>query len=150
MTTFALTVEGPSLGRVLSPRSRGAGQEVEGVERSLTHLWLEYYRESSAMTYREAAMAEQFQTLADKWREFTRFRSSLTEITDNPVYRAIIQLGDDVVPLLLRELQRQPEPWFAALREITGEDPVSPSQRGDMRAMTQSWLRWGRQRRLIR
>ena len=150
MTTFALTMERPSLARVFSLRSKGAGQEVEAVERSLTHFWFEYYRESRAMTYHQAAIAEQFETLADRWREFTRFRSSLTEIINNPLYRAIIQLGDDVVPLLLGELQREPEPWFAALREITGEDPVLPAQRGDMRAMTQSWLRWGRRRGLIR
>jgi hypothetical protein len=68
----------------------------------------------------------------------------------HPAYRAIVSLGDEAVPLLLEELQRQPEPWFAALREMTGEDPVLPAHRGKMQAMANAWIQWGRARGLIK
>jgi hypothetical protein len=61
-------------------------------------------------------------------------------------YGEIIALGPAVVPLLLRELEHQPNHWFAALRSLTGEDPVPASERGRIGPMTAAWLKWGRDR----
>lgn len=95
-------------------------------------------------------MTEIFRALAETWRDDTRFESSLMQSISHPAYRSIVQLGEDVVPVLLRELQQQhPEPWFLALREITGIDPVTPNARGNMRAIINAWLHWGRARGLL-
>ena len=150
MSSFTLTMEQPpAIVRFLTPHPKGAGADVATIEKRILEL-RDDYQESVAITYREAAVAENFRALAEEWREGTRFQSSLSQITAHPAYRAIVQLGEEVVPVLLRELQRRPEPWFAALREIMGADPVRPEQRGDMRAMADAWLRWGRAHSFIR
>lgn len=148
MSTFVLTLEPRPLIRLFMPQSGGTGQEVAEVERHLDQYWNEY-RQSLAMTYREAALDDTFRALAKQWRDATRFQSVVAQSTSHPAYRAIVQLGEEVVPLLLRELRQQPEPWFVALREITGVDPVRPEYRGDMRAIANAWLRWGHDSGLI-
>jgi hypothetical protein len=62
-----------------------------------------------------------------------------------PSYQRIIGLGPAVLPFLLRELEREPDHWFWALKAITGADPVPPSSRGKVREMARFWIEWGRQ-----
>ena len=71
-------------------------------------------------------LAARFQSLADEWQTATRFLSAPAAAIAHPAYRAIIDLGPDVVPCILADLAVAPEPWFAALRELTGADPVPP------------------------
>ena len=149
MSAVAGTLEPRVLGSVLIPLSAGAGADSESVGRKIRELW-DAYKNSLAITYRERVLSETFRALAEEWRAATRFQSSMPRITEHPAYRAIVDLGDEVVPVLLCALQVRPEPWFTALREITGVDPVRPEQRGDLRAMTEAWLRWGRQHGLVR
>jgi hypothetical protein len=91
-----------------------------------------------------AGVEEQFQQLATAWRAEKIFTSSLTDLERSPHYRGIIALGWPVVPLLLRELERDPDYWFEALHAITGEDPVPSEDRGDLLRMTGHWLAWAR------
>lgn len=93
--------------------------------------------------------AEQFHTLATEWKSATVLLSSTTAMVAHPAYQAIIALGPPVVPLLLRELEREPAHWFEALKSITGEDPVPPADWGKIPAMTAAWLAWGRKRGLL-
>jgi hypothetical protein len=85
-----------------------------------------------------------FDKLVAQWKGDTSFASSTTDMFRHPAYRAIIGMGQVVVPLLLRELGREPDQWFHALKEITGADPVPIAQRGNLRQMTEAWIRWGR------
>ncbi len=95
----------------------------------------------------EQKSAEQeFARLSLKWREDTGAESSLSRITGNMNYLRIISLGWKAVPLILRELQREPAPWFLALRAITGEENVGREHPGNFRGMTEAWLAWGRDR----
>jgi hypothetical protein len=93
-------------------------------------------------------LTAQFRALTDEWRAATRFLSAPSAASEHPAYRAIIALGPDVVPLILAELAAAPEPWFAALRELTGANPVPPADRGRPRASAEHWLAWGRARGL--
>jgi len=61
-------------------------------------------------------------------------------MADHPAYQEIISLGEAVVPLLLREVAREPDHWFSALKAITGANPVSPSDRGHIDKMAAAWL----------
>ena len=70
-------------------------------------------------------------------------------MTAHPAYQGIIGMGAPVVPLLLALLRDTPDHWFAALAAISGVDPVPEHERGDVTAMSATWLRWGRERRLI-
>lgn len=94
------------------------------------------------------ALASRFHALAGEWKSATRFRSAPSAASEHPAYRGLVALGPDVVPLILADLAVAPEPWFAALRELTGADPVPPADRGRPRVMAEHWLAWGRARGL--
>jgi len=93
----------------------------------------------------QSAVAARFAVLADQWKAATALLSSTTAMVNHPAYRAIIALGAPVVPLLLRDLEREPVHWFEALQAITGEDPVPREHWGNSMAMATDWLAWGRQ-----
>ena len=52
-------------------------------------------------------------------------------------------MGPEVIPLILAELENEPDYWFAALRELTGENPV-PRGAGDTQANGKQLARLGR------
>jgi hypothetical protein len=87
--------------------------------------------------------------LAAEWKRDTVLLSSTSAISGHPAYRAIIAMGPAVVPLLLRDLERESSHWFEALQVITGEDPVPKEDRGRIPAMRDAWIAWGRSRGLI-
>jgi len=96
---------------------------------------------------RESADPQQvrrFGELVREWKEATMFLSSGTELALHPAYQQIIGMGKEAIPLILRELQREEDHWFWALRSITGEDPVAPDDRGNLPRMTEAWLQWAR------
>lgn len=93
---------------------------------------------------RQAGILHRFYALTEKWKKDTSLLSSTTEICMHPCYQQIIGLGPNVVPFILRELEREPGHWFWALKSITGEDPVRPSNRGRVREMAKDWLTWGK------
>ena len=95
----------------------------------------------------EAALAAtemqvEFDRLAAEWKEDTKFLSSSHALIGHPAYQRIIRMGEPAVPLILRNLEESGGHWFWALREITGEDPVKPEERGNVRAMTARWMEW--------
>jgi hypothetical protein len=92
----------------------------------------------------EAGLVRRFRDLVDQWKEATIFTSSGTELVLHPAYQQIIGMGPEALPLILDELHREEDHWFWALKSITGEDPVAPSDRGNLPKMTEAWLRWAR------
>jgi hypothetical protein len=59
-------------------------------------------------------------------------------------YQRIIGMGMPAVPLILKELEREPDQWFWALESITEENPVGPEAAGRVRQMAAAWIDWGR------
>jgi hypothetical protein len=101
---------------------------------------------SSAQSKLAAAEAEhQFNVLAEQWYLDTLITSSYFDKILHPAYQKILRLDQAAIPLILRELQAMPNDWFWALRILTDEDPVKPEQAGDMQAMAEAWLAWGRE-----
>lgn len=84
-----------------------------------------------------------FRHYAAKWKEEIGGDSSLTNATSNMNYLRIIRLGDVAIPLILRELQKEPAPWFIALRAISEDDSVGRDSPGDFRKKAADWIRWG-------
>ena len=85
-----------------------------------------------------------FIELSERWKAATLCESSISAITTHPDYQKIIGLGNAAIPLILQDLIHGPNHWFAALRAITRQDPTGSEEAGDMKALTQAWLRWGR------
>lgn len=95
------------------------------------------------------AKQKQFHRLVNRWKKETAHLSSSAQMARHPAYQEIIGMGSSVVPFLLAELQRKPDFWFLALREITGENPVLPEDAGKIKEMTQAWLEWGQSKGYI-
>ena len=85
-----------------------------------------------------------FRSLAAIWHKETDFLSSMSQASNHPAYRQIIELGQEVVPLLLRDLEDHHTHWFTALHAITGAQPIPKSVAGDIPKMAEAWLRWAR------
>jgi len=90
-------------------------------------------------------LRERFQSHVAEWKRNRGPHSSSARLCDHPAYRAIVDLGADVVPLLLQELEREPDHWFRALHALTGADPVPEESRGKVREMAVAWIHWGRE-----
>ncbi len=88
-------------------------------------------------------LEQRFQRLADLWTRETAFHSSTSVRVNHPAYQEIISLGLPAVPLMLRDLATTRRHWFGALRSITGADPVSSSEAGNINLMIESWQQWG-------
>jgi hypothetical protein len=90
-----------------------------------------------------------FQELTAQWRKGRNsLSSSAWDHVQNPAYQRIIGMGQTVVPFILHELkcelrEGEPDDWFVALWAITGENPVPPESRGNMKEMAKAWLEWG-------
>lgn len=89
-------------------------------------------------------LEKRFEELATRWKRERGPHSSSARLAEHPAYQSIIAMGIDVVPLLLRELDREPDHWFRALSALTGADPVPTESRGKLREMADAWLGWGR------
>jgi hypothetical protein len=82
-----------------------------------------------------------FHRLANDWREATLFTSAVDRIVMNHAYQRIIGLGPIAIPLILRELRREPELWFWALSSLTGEDAAAGED--TVEGAATRWVEWG-------
>jgi hypothetical protein len=89
---------------------------------------------------------ERFRQLAAQWKEQSRHMSNVAQMAMLMPYQQIIGMGEAVVPLLLEELQRDPDQWFWALEAIAQENPVPPDAAGKVRATAEEWVAWGKRR----
>jgi len=99
---------------------------------------------------RKSRLRKKFSNLKEEWRKETRLMSDTYRMSRNRHYRGIIEMGMDVVPIILEDLRVEPDHWFYALQKITNENPVSPSIQGHIKAMCSAWIKWGEDKRLIK
>ncbi|HYE53678.1 MAG TPA: hypothetical protein VD996_02505 [Chitinophagaceae bacterium] len=95
------------------------------------------------------AIQNRFQELSNQWRKETGHYSTMIHVTRNENYLRIIALGKPVVPLLLKDLQNEPDYWFEALRLLTNENPVKREHLGDLEKMSADWIEWGKNKGYI-
>ena len=91
------------------------------------------------------SVAEKFRRLAATWKAAVAFHSSNSIRENHPAYLEIIALGPPVVPLLLRDLEETEAHWFAAMARITGANPVTAADAGNIPRMKDAWLRWAQE-----
>ncbi len=94
-----------------------------------------------------ASVEKLFEELASQWRNETSHLSLAIKQVMHPAYQRIIGLGPVAIPLIWRELQREPDHWFWALEAITGEKPAALGS--SVAQAAQAWLQWGKDRRYI-
>jgi hypothetical protein len=91
-----------------------------------------------------ADLPSQFARLAAEWKAQSRYLSNTAQMAMLRPYQRIIGLGPAVVPLILAELDREPDQWFWALEAIIGENPVPQAAEGKVREMARAWVEWGK------
>jgi len=95
-----------------------------------------------------------FDELKKEWKENTIIHSNFYLMFHDPSYQAIIALDRPVLPLLFEELQREPDWWFYAIEEITGESPEVEDMKRmlgyDLLHLTDMFLKWGKTKGLVR
>jgi hypothetical protein len=97
----------------------------------------------------QSDLGERFSRLAKEWKEKSQFLSNTAQMALLRPYQGIIGMGWPVVPLILEELQSEPNQWFWALEAITEENPVTPEAQGNVRQMADAWIDWGKRRGLL-
>lgn len=95
------------------------------------------------LTLRSVMLREYFGAALAKWHSETEFSSLLAEKRAHPAYRQIVDLGEEAIPLILKEIESSPSFVFMALHDITGDDPIAVEHRGRVPLMIEDWLRWG-------
>lgn len=90
------------------------------------------------------AVEAPFREFKDRWKRETQYSSSVSEIVTHFAYLRIVGMGPVVIPLILKELENNPDHWFVALQSLTGENPVEAEHRGNLRQMAEDWLEWAR------
>ncbi len=88
---------------------------------------------------------DRFQRLATIWLSETAHVSSSSDLVAHPAFLEIVGMGPAVIPLLLGELEKNTGHWHRALRQITGIDPVSSTDRGNIAKARAAWLHWGKE-----
>jgi hypothetical protein len=92
-------------------------------------------------------IAQRFHDLSTRWNAAIRYRLNTRALRNHPVYRELVSLGEPGIPLILAELEREPDvSWFTVLTAITGADPVPATAAGRVDDTARAWLDWGRQR----
>ena len=106
--------------------------------------------EGESLDAAELEMREEFNRLVVEWKSGRRRGADVAQMTEHPAYRRIIGMGEQAVPLILEELERQSDHWFPALNELTGTSPVPEESKGNVAKMRQAWLDWGKSEAHIR
>jgi len=93
----------------------------------------------------ELSLRERFERLVAEWKGQSRYLSNTAQMAMLRPYQRIIGMGAPAVPLILEELQREPDQWFWALEAITEQNPVTPEAAGKVDNMAHAWIQWGKE-----
>ena len=88
-------------------------------------------------------LAEEFAYHASAWED--AFFLTMQEMFADEDYQRIIEMGPQVVPLILQRLQARPNWWFPALIRLPGVDLMAGQARGNLAEETKAWLEWAEQ-----
>ncbi len=88
----------------------------------------------------DAELEQIFHGLVKIWRDATGGSSSIRRRFTHPTYRAILRLGPETVPFIIKELRERPDWWFDALEFLTGENPTKPTH--SFAEASAAWIDW--------
>ena len=90
-----------------------------------------------------------FNGLAATWSNETGAYSITSKRYAHPSYQAILTLGKDAIPLILKQLREKPDMWFEALTALA-KPKVNPVKPGDtFEEAINAWLKWGNDQKIL-
>ena len=137
MNTLTLNT---SLYRALEEEAAKTGRPVDDLAAEAIESWLSNVH---AIENGRPDCTPLFKRLAEEWRHERPRGVDVAGMVMHPSYQRIIGMGEDAIPLILNELDRQPDHWFWALHSITGANPVPEDCQGNISAMASAWIEWG-------
>jgi len=85
-------------------------------------------------------MEQMFSTLLEKWIASTAHFSTIELIIARPEYSEIVSIGEEVIPLILRNIHQHTIGLSCMLSEITGVCPVKSEHQGLVKCIVQDCL----------
>ena len=73
----------------------------------------------------------------------------MTEITEHAEFKAILAMGNQVIPFIIDELRKEPSLLVMALPFLTKRNPVQACDSGNIDAMTRTWIQWFEHERTV-
>ena len=128
-----------------SREDRGTEHLYLGEAVTDTHGWVFITNRTVTISNLE----NQFNKLSADWKKQTAIYSNTLHIIRNDNYLDIIGMGKEALPLILKDLEKEPEHWFVALKAIAKENPVPKESYGDIEKMRFYWLQWGKKNNII-
>ena len=86
-------------------------------------------------------LEEEFNERADRWARETGIHSSPVIRFMHRDYQSIMARGEDVIPVILNRMKKQPDDWFWALEHIANFNAASGVDGFD--GAVDAWLKWG-------
>lgn len=123
--------------------SRGVSTEARECSAKARYLYVTWVK-SIAPINRECqeSLERRFYRLKKEWELDTAHYSSMQMAATHHAYQEIINLGEAVVPLMVRDMMATETHWFFALATLTGENPVPAQHAGHIPSMVQDWQNW--------
>ena len=58
-------------------------------------------------------------------------------------------MGDETIPFIFKDFEKNDNHWFFALEVITGKNPISPEHIGNIELMKKDWTEWAQENDLL-
>ena len=92
---------------------------------------------------------QQFRRLRNEWLRDTALVSDPIEKFMHPAHIKILGMGDKILTLVLKEVEKMSGHWFMILEAISQESPVTPEDTASLERTARAWVEWGKREGLI-
>ena len=136
------------ISRRIRPQLQAMGMRDQLIERytqTTDEEWSELVQATTEIDTSLPIDRAEFERLAEEWLEQRPRGVDVAQMIRHPAYQSIIDIGAEAVPWLLERLAQSPDHWFYALNQITDAQPVQPEHQGNINAMAEEWIAWGKQ-----
>ena len=136
------------ISRRIRPQRQAMGMRDQLIERytqTTDGEWSELVQATTEIDTSLPIDRAEFERLAEEWLEQRPRGVDVAQMIRHPAYQSIIDIGAEAVPWLLERLAQSPDHWFYALNQITDAQPVQPEHQGNINAMAEEWIAWGKQ-----
>ncbi len=77
------------------------------------------------------------------WRRETAMCSGIEAKRNNENFKKIVAMGEKIIPIILKEIKKNPSHLFLVLPEITKENIIIPEEdQGNIRKINELWIQW--------